>query len=811
MRLSNLNYEKRSLNQRETIKLKTCRICLYILLFNIIDGLLIPAQTQTNLWKHSNGPYGGFVSTILIDGGKVFAGGYGGIFISANDGLNWRHVGPYVGPVTSIASSNSYIFASTSSDGIYRSADRGETWANTSDGLTSFRINKVCVLDTIIFAGTAGYGIFRSLDYGKSWSAANNGIDNLSIRNLCTIGNVIIASSAGASGSGMFRSTDGGQSWSRLELDPYGWHAECITSYDNILYGADFQNQAKIYSSADSGKSWILPDGATAPDDIIDAIYAGYDGLFAGTYSHGIFGSRDRTGSSWQSLNKGISNKIITAITGNSNYIYAGTWSGINRSSNSGNLWSYANSGLNNSIVSSLIAIGDKIFAGTWGSGIMISADGGLSWQGSKSPDPYIYEICNFNGTLFALAGVYPSAWNGGITFFVSKDSGRSWSPWGNSLSYLPTCLAANNSFIFTNNQDGIFRTDYSGKSWVKVLSGSGQDRRSIVALDSIILVVQGDEIFRSSDNGQTWTPVLAGPYGLLSRLFVVENQVYAGGNQINEMYVSNDKGVTWQRLNVPHFNCAVEQIVGSGSFVAAGLSRGAGVIVSYDSGNNWINYNLNLSNCTVQSLLLLGSKLYAGTWGNGVYFTEPGITQPLRSDLVFPETGSTNISTRALLAWNAIQGASRYQIQLSKSAIFDTIIIDEPSLLEPSIFISTLDYSTTYYWRVRGQAINGYTSSWINSWFSTRRRPEHISLYQNYPNPFNSNTQIKFDLPNRTMVTIRIFNSLGQLIEILRSDYFPDGYNVVTWNAKQYSSGVYYINLQANNFNETKKIILLK
>lgn len=785
---------------------------LFVLHFIVISGLWNPIQAQPHLWKHANGPFGGLVSTVFVHGEKVFAGGYGGIFVGTNEGLNWRHVGPYTGSISSIISANSYLFASTSSAGVYRSSDEGETWINTSEGLPSPQISKISILDSIVFAGTNDYGIFRSSDWGKSWLVANNGIDNLSIRNLCTIENVIIASAAGASGSGMFRSIDYGQTWIRLDPDPYAWNAEYTTSYGSTLYGVDFENQAKIHVCTDYGKSWILPMTASAPDDIIYAIYADDNGLFAGSYAHGIFCSRDRTGSSWQSLNNGITNMTITAFAGDSHDIYAGTWAGVNVSSNSGNLWNQINSGLNNSIVMALSSLGDILFAGTWGNGIMFSTDQGKNWQASpSSPDPYIFDLYAFNGTLFALVGVYPYAFYSGELIFASTNAGRSWLPWGRSLEWLSRSLAANSSFVFSNNESGIYRTDFSGQSWIKILDGNFQQPRSICALGSVVLVANGGTVMRSTDNGNNWTSITVGGYGNLSILSIVGQRIFAGSTQVNNMYVSNDLGMTWQGLSVPLSNADVKQIVGDGSFVAAGLSSGGGVIVSYDSGNNWIHYNLNLSNSTIQSLLFMQSNLYAGTWGNGVFFAETSSPPSMTNELVFPETGSTNNSTRTLLAWNAITDASAYQLQISESATFDSLIVDEPALVEPSIWISIFRYSTKYYWRVRGKDLNGYLWPWVNSSFQTMQRPDHISLSQNYPNPFRSSTQIRFDLPSTTMVTIKIYNLLGQLVETLESDYFLDGVNIVTWNSARYSSGVYFLTLQTNESHETIKMLMIK
>ena len=371
-------------------------------------------------------------------------------------------------------------------------------------------------------------------------------------------------------------------------------------------------------------------------------------------------------------------------------------------------------------------------------------------------------------------------------------------------------CLAANSSFVFTSNQSGIFRSDYSGQSWTNVLNGSFQYSRAIATFGSIVLAVTGSTVMRSTDNGDNWTTINISGSGNLSIISIVDQKIFAGSNQVNEMYISEDLGKTWQELSVPLLNADVKQIVGKDSFVAAGLSNDGGVIVSYDSGKHWMHYNLNLSNSTIQSLLFIDKKLYAGTWGSGVFYVETGIV-PTVNDLVFPETGSTNNSTRTLLAWNAIPDATTYQLQISKKETFDSLIVDEPDLVEPSKKISVFDYSTKYYWRVRGKALTGYIWPWVNSSFETMQQPDHISLHQNYPNPFRSSTQIRFDLPSTTTVTIKIFNLLGQLVTTLASDYFLDGTNILTWNSARYSSGVYFLTLQTNESQETIKMLILK
>lgn len=88
---------------------------------------------------------------------------------------------------------------------------------------------------------------------------------------------------------------------------------------------------------------------------------------------------------------------------------------------------------------------------------------------------------------------------------------------------------------------------------------------------------------------------------------------------------------------------------------------------------------------------------------------------------------------------------------------------------------------------------------------------PDRISLENNYPNPFNPETTIKFSLPEAAATTIIIYDQLGREVTRLADGHLNAGYHEVTWNAVNISSGVYFYRLQAGDYAETRKMILLK
>jgi len=88
---------------------------------------------------------------------------------------------------------------------------------------------------------------------------------------------------------------------------------------------------------------------------------------------------------------------------------------------------------------------------------------------------------------------------------------------------------------------------------------------------------------------------------------------------------------------------------------------------------------------------------------------------------------------------------------------------------------------------------------------------PTEFSLEQNYPNPFNPATTIKYDIKERTNVELKVFDILGREIITLVNEEKTAGAYSVEFNATSLPSGVYFYQLSAGNFVETKKMVLLK
>jgi hypothetical protein len=88
---------------------------------------------------------------------------------------------------------------------------------------------------------------------------------------------------------------------------------------------------------------------------------------------------------------------------------------------------------------------------------------------------------------------------------------------------------------------------------------------------------------------------------------------------------------------------------------------------------------------------------------------------------------------------------------------------------------------------------------------------PAGFSLLRNYPNPFNASTSISYSLSKPSDVTISIYDMLGRLIDTINNETQITGEHSVIWNAGNFASGVYFYKITAGEFEQIKRMTLLK
>ena len=88
---------------------------------------------------------------------------------------------------------------------------------------------------------------------------------------------------------------------------------------------------------------------------------------------------------------------------------------------------------------------------------------------------------------------------------------------------------------------------------------------------------------------------------------------------------------------------------------------------------------------------------------------------------------------------------------------------------------------------------------------------PAQFDLSQNYPNPFNPSTTINFSIPQSSIVTLKVFNTLGQEVKTLINQNMESGVHSISFDASELNSGIYFYKLDAGQFSEVRKMTLIK
>jgi hypothetical protein len=118
--------------------------------------------------------------------------------------------------------------------------------------------------------------------------------------------------------------------------------------------------------------------------------------------------------------------------------------------------------------------------------------------------------------------------------------------------------------------------------------------------------------------------------------------------------------------------------------------------------------------------------------------------------------------------------------------------------------------------WKAQEQTENNTIYGWLAKGITTGVKeqsgtPAKYELNQNYPNPFNPTTQIKYSVPEKGYISLKVYNLLGEEVATLFTGVQQAGTHVATFNSTGLTSGVYFYRLQAGSFSATKKLVLMK
>jgi hypothetical protein len=246
---------------------------------------------------------------------------------------------------------------------------------------------------------------------------------------------------------------------------------------------------------------------------------------------------------------------------------------------------------------------------------------------------------------------------------------------------------------------------------------------------------------------------------------------------------------------------------------VAVADNVGFAWIFNESSSNNfitWINSQYGLSRRIVEIELYLdpsGNVRYGGISENA------GYAQQIAFGLTLSQFQTTNTQWinqgYRLVDFDkyAFQGNTYYAGLWNNDGVGYAFSLDYNNLTNFQTMVNT-HISNGF----KPIVVDVYDDDWVVS-LKNQDGPDikNFMLAQNYPNPFNPSTTITFDMPRSAEVFLNIYNSLGEEITTLVSDRLSAGSYSYEWNASHLPSGVYFYKIQADDYIETKKMILIR
>jgi len=371
------------------------------------------------------------------------------------------------------------------------------------------------------------------------------------------------------------------------------------------------------------------------------------------------------------------------------------------------------------------------------------------------------------------------SGTNGGMV--RSTQGGGSWMNIDNGLGsytnircviFTPNYLNQDGSLMCGTAAGGIFSSTDFGDQWTvfpnDTLNIPGNPNvNTIISHLDVVYIGTDKGVFSHQYTGSWYSKNLGFPSTSDTKVFSLimkDGHFFAGTN--NGVYRLNNQ--YWSEKNNGLLNTNVIALTYSGQYLIAASAQSSdeGVYISSDDGENW-TYSISVAFPT--SLLAIGQNIFVSSFGDGVW-----------------------LSTNNGSSWNQINegfaGSAYYVLSLAAN--------------DDDVFAGT---NAAGVWRrPLSQVITDINDLSTN-------QPTKFTLEQNYPNPFNPSTTISFSIPNEELVSLKVFNPLGEEVAELVNETKPAGNYSILFDERDLASGIYLYKISAGSFTQTRKMMLVK
>lgn len=659
---------------------------------------------------------------------------------------------------------------------IYKSTDNGNTWVNARGDLPSFSdINAIGATPSALYAGANDSGtgdkFFVSTDGGATWTATGGKGATILGVDWENIGDTAFVV---ANFGGVYRTTDNGLTFE--DMPPAGIGRTIDVWEDDLFY----LGQGLVQISTDRGDS-VSPRIGTSSEITFNfgtmrtalrmdtVLLSGAQGVFK--LDADSVWQKSSTG---MPLSLGNPKPVITKLAELGDWLWAFSDVGIYISADTAKTWSLLENSPSTGFVQRVKIDGTTIHMATQ-TGYFVSngaTDSTVTFERRINGLNHVTvnNVAAIDGDIFAMA---PS-----LGILKSSDNGDSFTQFGGNLSETTfSSLTKGVASYFATNGALIYSSS-DGADWV-IVDGAPV-ANTVAANNDTLYASSGSVVYKSPDAGSTWNAVTAsfqlGSFAPTSYAFH-DSVIFGGFNALNvfgSIARSLDRGETWEITPGAGSLTMSSRVVfiGDTAYTSVGTTfTGGGVARSTDFGDSWEKLSDDLND-------EIGGAFDIAVVGDALY------------------------SVSASGIWKSTDGSRSWEKM-------------ELEGLPSPLFFSGAPMAANNDFLFYAPSNNGIFRSELRG-TSTSNEGESEEIYgfelgQNYPNPFNPSTSINFTLAENGLVSLKVYNLLGQEVASLVNQRMASGSHSIRYDASGLASGVYIYRLQAGNQVQTKKMMLIK
>lgn len=716
------------------------------------------------------------------------------------------------------------LFSVSSSQASYiRTVNGGTTWtASTIPGLSGIAASSMSAVDGqtawIAFAeGSTSSGVYRTTNGGTSWTkqttAFPSGSNPRFVKFFDTTSGLAVGNPNGGFWE-IYTTTDGGNNWTRVASDsiplPLSGEAAYLAGAPCSYGGRWFwfpTNRQSVYRTTNRGRSWTVSRNAyPGAIGMGVAFRDSLNGLLSGDGSTVGFRKSTDGGVTWAQVSapSGVTASFVTAVPGTRSYVASsfdlfGWTPGSAYTRDDGATWTAIDNRNHGRAAFLSSSIG-------WSGG---GNDSLYRWTGSTLVDLWNPQYAGFNTKQLYFAAVDTNnCWAAPVNdapnqgrFIRTTNGGGTWTSsivpgtTGVVASSITAANAQTAWILFSDGSVGVQKTTNSGATWTRQASAfpSGGSPRFIKFFDLQNGLVVGNpnggywEIYTTTDGGTNWTRVASTniPAPLSGETAYIGGSPCSYGDRWfwfttsqQSVYKTTNRGQSWTvsrnaYLGAVGMGVAFRDSL-NGLLSGDPSTPGPGFRKSTDGGATWTQVA-----------------------------SPPGVTASFITAV--PGTRGTYVaSSFDLYGWSP--GSAYTRDDGATWTTIDNRNHGRCVFLNPAIGWSGGGNDSLYAWDRTGTG-----SALLPVREDRLTTPSDFVLQQNYPNPFNPATRIPFSVRGSGFVSLRVFDVLGREVRTLVDENLQAGRYEATFDAAGLASGTYFYRLQAGEFVQTKKLLLLR